>query len=95
MIKKLRILAKTDIQNAFRIIPMCPQDYDLLGIFLQGKFYCDRAMPMGCASSCRTFETFSTALQWVAQKHLNIAHLIHILDDYLMAHSSYDNVALT
>ena len=47
-------------------------------------------MPMGCASSCRTFETFSTALQWVAQKHLNIAHLIHILDDYLMAASSYD-----
>ncbi len=93
MIKNLGkgcFLAKTDIKNAFRIIPICPQDYDLLGIFWQGKFYYDRAMPMGCASSCRTFETFSTALQWVAQKHLNIAHLIHILDDYLMAASSYD-----
>jgi hypothetical protein len=93
MIKKLCkgcFLAKTDIKNAFRIIPICPQDYDLLGIFWQGKFYYDRAMPMGCASSCRTFETFSTALQWVAQKHLNIAHLVHILDDYLMAASSYD-----
>jgi hypothetical protein len=93
MIKKVGkgcFLAKTDIKNAFRIIPICPQDYDLLGIFWQGQFYYDRAMPMGCASSCRTFETFSTALQWVAQKHLNIAHLIHILDDYLMAASSYD-----
>ena len=93
MIKKLCkgcFLAKTDIKNAFRIIPICPQDYDLLGIFWQGKFYYDRAMSMGCASSCRTFETFSTALQWAAQKHLNIAHLIHILDDYLMAASSYD-----
>ncbi|CAB4034436.1 Hypothetical predicted protein, partial [Paramuricea clavata] len=30
------------------------------------------------------------ALQWVVQKHLNIAHLIHILDDYLMAASSHD-----
>ena len=93
MIKNLGkgcFLAKTDIKNAFRIIPICPQDYDLLGIFWQGKFYYDRAMPMGCASSCRTFETLSTALQWVAQKHLNIAHLIHILDDYLMAASSYD-----
>ena len=42
-------------------------------------------MPMGCASSCRTFEIFSTAIEWVAKKHLSMPHLIHILDDYLMA----------
>ena len=42
-------------------------------------------MPMGCASSCRTFEMFSTAIEWVAKKHLSMPHLIHILDDYLMA----------
>ena len=47
-----------------------PSDYDLLGIFWQGKYYYDKAMPMGCASSCRTFEMFSTALEWVAKKHL-------------------------
>ena len=40
---------------------------------------------MGCSSSCRTFEMFSTALEWVAHHHLNIPHLIHILDDFLMA----------
>ncbi|CAB4003138.1 Hypothetical predicted protein [Paramuricea clavata] len=65
MIKKLRkscFLAKTDIKNAFHIISICPQDYDLLGIFWQGEFYYDRAMPMGCASSCRRFEMFSTAM---------------------------------
>ena len=44
---------------------------------------------MGCASSCRTFEMFSTALEWVAKKHLMITHLIHILDDYLMEASAY------
>ena len=59
-------LAKTDIQSAFRIIHISPEDYDLLGMFWQGSFYYDRAMPMGCASSCRTFEMFSTALQWVS-----------------------------
>ena len=83
-------LAKTDIQSAFRIIPISPRDYDLLGMVWQGNFYYDRAMPMGCASSCRTFEMFSTALQWVSQNRLNIVHLIHILDDFLMAASSYD-----
>ena len=54
----------------------------------QGKYYYDRAMPMGCAS-CRTFEMFSSALEWVAKKHLHIEHLVHILDDYLMVASSY------
>ena len=64
MIKQLGqgcFLAKTDIKSAFRIIPILPRDYDLLGIFWQGKYYYDRVMPMGCASSCRTFEMFSTA----------------------------------
>ena len=93
MIKQLGsgcFLAKTDIKSAFRIIPINPSDYDLLGIFWQGQYYYDRAMPMGCASSCRTFEMFnSTAIEWVAKKHLSIRYLIHILDDYLMAAPTY------
>ena len=87
MIQHLRqgcFLAKTDIKSAFRIILILPTDYDLLGIFLQGKYYNDRVMPMGCASFCRTFEIFSTAMEWVAKKHLSMPHLIHIFDDYLM-----------
>ena len=59
-------LAKSDIKSAFRIIPIRPQDYPLLGMTWQGKYYYDRAMPMGCASSCRTFEMFSSALEWIA-----------------------------
>ena len=93
IIKKLGrgcFLAKTDIKSAFRIIPIRPADYPLLGIMWQGKCYYDRAMPMGCASSCRTFEMFSTALEWVAKTRCNISHLIHILDDYLMASSSHE-----
>ena len=54
--------------SAFRILPIKPSDYDLLGIFWQGRYYYDCAMPMGCASSCRTFEMFSTAIEWVAKK---------------------------
>ena len=92
MIKQLGrgcFLAKTDIKSAFRIIPLRPSDYDLAGMFWQGKYYYDRVMPFGCASSCRTFEMFSTAIEWVAKKHLQIPHLIHILDDYLMASPTY------
>ena len=76
-------LAKTDIKNAFRILPIHPADYPLLGICWKGYFYYDRCMPMGCASSCRTFETFSTAIEWIARNRLHITGILHLLDDFL------------
>ena len=68
-------LAKTDIKSAFRIIPIRPADYPLLGIMWQGN---------------NTFEMFSAALEWVAKTRCNIPHLIHILDIHLMAGASYE-----
>ena len=45
-------LAKTDVRRAFRIIPVHPFGYQLLGMQWRGKYYVDRCLPMGCASSC-------------------------------------------
>ena len=56
-------LVKTDIKNAFRIIPIRPEDHCLLGMKWRGKYYYDRCLPMGAASSCKTFEIFSTTIQ--------------------------------
>ena len=77
-------MAKTDIKNAFRIIPVQPRDYNLLGICWRGFYYYDRCMPMGCSSSCKTFEIFSFAIEWIAQKKLHIDHSLHLLDDFLI-----------
>ena len=46
-------LAKIDIKNAFRIIPIQSPDYPLLGMTWDGLYYYDRCMPMGCSSSCK------------------------------------------
>ena len=46
-------------------------------------------MPMGCSSSCKTFETFSSALEWIAHSKLNIRHILHLLDDFLIIAPSY------
>ena len=77
-------LAETDIKNAFRIIPIHPSDYNLLGMQWRGLYYYDRCMPMGCSSSCLTFETFSTAVEWVAHNKVKIDYILHLLDDYLL-----------
>ena len=81
-------LAKTDIKSAFRIIPIHPKDYPLLRMKWRGLYFYDRCMPMGCASSCKTFEIFSTAVEWIAQHKLKIDKILHLLDDFLIVSSS-------
>ena len=81
-------LAKTDIKNAFRIIPIHPIDYGLLDMQWRGLYYYDQCMPMGCSSSCLTFETFSTAVEWIAWHKLKIDYILHLLDDFLLGASS-------
>ena len=82
-------MAKTDIKSAFRIIPVSPADYHLLGFQWQGKYYYDKCLPMGCSSSCAIFESFSTALEWIIQRKLPQVAVLHILDDFLFISDSY------
>ena len=55
----------------------------------RGKFYRDAVLPMGCASSCAIFESFSSALEWVAKTKLRVSEMVHYIDDFLfLAESS-------
>ena len=76
-------MAKTDIGNALRIIPIHPHDHAILGIKCNGCFYFDQCLPMGCTSSCSIFEEFSCALQWIAHTKGGITHIVHVLDDFI------------
>ena len=57
---------------------------------MEGRYYVDRCLPQGCASSCKTFEALSTALEWVARSKLAIPNILHILDDFLILDTSHD-----
>ena len=72
------------MKNAFRIIPIRPMDYCLLCMRWKDFYHYDQCMPKGCFSSCKTFETLSTAMEWIAQNKLRINHIIHLLDDFLI-----------
>lgn len=43
---------------------------------------------MGCRTSCKIFEEFSTAIEWIAQNKLAIVCVVHILDDFLFIENS-------
>ncbi|VDI66828.1 Hypothetical predicted protein [Mytilus galloprovincialis] len=96
-IKQLRshkyqvFLSKTDVRSAFRILPVNPSDYELLGFKWNNKFYYDCCLPMGCRTSCKIFEEFSTALEWIALTKLGITSMVHILDDFLIIEKSKED----
>jgi len=76
-------MAKTDVKSAFRIIPIHPADYSLLGLKWDNIYYFDRCLAMGLSSSCAIFEAFSTALEWLSINHLGTCAVLHVLDDFL------------
>ena len=88
-------LAKTDIQSAFRIVPVSPADYPLLGFKWRGQYYHDRCLPMGCSSSCAIFERVSTALEWIIQQRVKDVIVLHILDDFLIIAPTYSSCLST
>ena len=60
-------LSKMDIKDAFRLVPIHPADYPLLGFMWEDQFYFDKCLPMGCSSSCAIFEKISSVLAWIAK----------------------------
>ena len=91
MIRKLGMgsfLVKVDIRAAFRLLPVHPSEFYLLGMQLEGKFFVDKAIPFGCAASCSLFETFSTFLEWCIKQETGHEWIIHYLDDFCGAGQS-------
>ena len=80
-------LAKSDISDAFRIVPLHPSQYHLTGFYWNGYYY-DRCLPMGCSSSCQIFEEVSNALKWILEYKLGVKNVIKILDDFLFINNS-------
>ena len=76
------LVGKTDIEDAFRIIPIHPSCYHLFGFTWNSNFFYDRCLPMGCSESCRIFERLTCALQWVL-KTRGVMAVSHILDDFI------------
>lgn len=83
-------LAKTDVKAAFRIVPIRPDDYELLGFSWNGRFYYDMCLPFGASSSCQKFELLGSALEWIAINKLGCRAMVHILDDFLFIDDSYE-----
>ena len=74
------LMAKLDLQNAYRIVPVHKDDRHLLGMKWKGAVCLDAALPFGLRSAPTVFSAVANALLWIMYDR-GITSGIHYLDD--------------
>ena len=84
------LLSKIDLKDAFRLIPVCTADWNLLGIYWN-NYYIDTCLPFGLRSAPYLFNRLASALHWILEHNYGVDHLLHYLDDFFTAGPASSN----
>lgn len=76
-------MCKTDISDAFKIIPIAPSQWHLFCLQWKGFYYFYNKLAFGCKSSPNIFDNLSQAVCWIAEHNYGIQHILHLLDDFI------------
>lgn len=77
------LMCKTDISDAFKLVPILPSQYHLFCVKWRNSYYYYTRLAFGCRSSPKIFDQFSQAICWIAQNNYKIESILHLLDDFL------------
>ena len=77
------LLAKLDIKDAYRMVPIHPYDRRFLGIQWKNNVYVDCQLPFGLASAPAIFCALSQALEWILRQR-GVGSVLHYIDDFLL-----------
>jgi len=75
-------LAKMDIKQAYRMIPVHPCDRRLLGMRWRDGVFVDKTLPFGLRSAPLIFTAVADALQW-AMEERGVTFTEHYIDDFI------------
>ena len=70
------LLAKFDVESAYRIIPVHPNDRYLLDMQWQGNYFVDMALPFGLRSAPYIFSSVAELAEWVLEKQYDVSFLL-------------------
>ena len=76
------LIAKFDIQNAYRIVPIHPDDRHLLGMQWRDQFYVDMTLPFGLRSAPYIFTSIADLVEWSLKQNHGVGFIEHYLDDF-------------
>ena len=74
-------MAKVDIRNAYRNVPVHPDDRWLLGMSWRGSIFIDAVLPFGLRSAPKIFNSVADALEWIVG-NAGVKKVFHYLDDF-------------
>lgn len=77
-------LMKTDITDAFKLLPIRPDLWPYHGIQWNNQFYFFTRLVFGSRSSPKLFDNLSQAICWIAYHNYGIQNILHLLDDFLV-----------
>lgn len=78
-------IGKMDLKSAFRLLPVYPGCFDLLGFQFNGYYFIDKMMVMGLSESCAYFEKLSTFIEHAVKSETGSNDIDHYLDDFYFA----------
>ena len=77
------LLAKVDVQSAYRLVPIHPSERVLFGVRWDGHIFLDCQLPFGLASAPAIFSAIAEALEWILVQK-GVRAVLHYLDDFLL-----------
>ena len=80
---KESLLAKMDIESAYRLVPVHPHDRILQAVEWDGQIYVDPMLPFGLRSAPNFFTAVTDTLNWCLQR-AGIRFVSHYLDDFIV-----------
>lgn len=79
------LMAKFDVESAYRNVPIHPLDQYLLGMKWRHHFYVDLALPFSLRLGPHIFNSIADLVEWILMNNHQIPDLLHYLDAFLTA----------
>lgn len=89
------LMAKFDVEAAYRNIPVHPADRHLLGMKWKGQYFIDLVLPFGLRSAPFIFDSVASIVEWILINNYGVTNLVHYLDDFIMAGPPNSDICLT
>ena len=77
------LMAKVDIEAAYRLVPVHSEDRPLLGVQINNECFCDGMLPFGLRSAPKIFTALADALEWCIRRQ-GVDFVFHYLDDFII-----------
>ena len=77
------LLAKIDIESAYRLFPVHPLDRPLQAVQWGGAIYIDPMLPFGLQSAPKICNALADGLEWYLHWS-GVRYIFHYLDDFLV-----------